>query len=101
MQAKGYYHAKIAVDMKEEAPEQFRITIKVDPGEPVRIDEIHLHFKGAVLQDPEMLERAKRAFALKKVILSRMSRGKTPRPKYLPRSSSASIQPHPLPQVKQ
>jgi len=67
MQAKGYYHAKIAVEMKEENHEQFRITIKVDPGEPVRIDEIHLHFnKSAVLQDPEALERAKRAFTLKK-----------------------------------
>ena len=46
MEPYGYYDARIAVAIEEEVPGEYRLRVKVEPGEPVRVAEVGLALQG-------------------------------------------------------
>ena len=58
MEPYGYYDARIAVAIEEEVPGEYRLRVKVEPGEPVRVAEV-----GLALQGPGAEEGALKALA--------------------------------------
>ncbi len=55
MEPFGYYNARIAVTIEESGPGAYRLRVKVEPGEPVRVAEVTLALHG-----PGAEERAAR-----------------------------------------
>jgi translocation and assembly module TamA len=65
MEPFGYYNARIAVTTEESGPGAYRLRVKVEPGEPVRVAELTLALNGPGADEGPLQELAA-AFPLKK-----------------------------------
>ncbi len=65
MEPFGYYSARIAVTVEESGPGAYRLRVKVEPGEPVRVEEVMLALNGPGAEEGPLKELAA-AFPLKK-----------------------------------
>ncbi len=65
MEPYGYYNARIAVTIEEEGAGAYRLRVKVEPGEPIRVTEVTLALHGPGAEEAPLKELAA-AFPLKK-----------------------------------
>ncbi len=65
MEPYGYYDARIAVTIEEAGPGAYRLRVKVQPGEPVRVAEVTLALHGPGADEGPLKELAA-AFPLKR-----------------------------------
>jgi translocation and assembly module TamA len=72
MEPYGYYNARIAVTIEEEGDGAYRLRVKVEPGEPIRVTEVTVALSGPGAEEAPLKELAA-AFPLKKgdVLLQR------------------------------
>ena len=72
MEPYGYYDARIAVTIEEEGGGAYRLRVKVEPGEPIRVAEVTVALHGPGAEEAPLKELAA-AFPLKKgdVLLQR------------------------------
>ena len=72
MEPYGYYDARIAVTIEEEGGGAYRLRVKVEPGEPIRVTEVTVALHGPGAEEAPLKELAA-AFPLKKgdVLLQR------------------------------
>jgi translocation and assembly module TamA len=58
VETEGYFAAKVSVEVSEGEPE-WRVLIKIEPGERTRIAKVEIRFSGPLLSDPDAEERMK------------------------------------------